>query len=170
MSGSAETHQNSLDPRLVIGWTEQRDALRVEAANGNRAALDYLSSVMACVELWDDLIDRDKSPSDEDINGVMLTLMVCLPANEFFSLNKSYLLPLTITCINAWMDSNELKQSHDERDRQAAWWLKQMGVELYGAVAYLTGGWAHMRSVSIKARHVLMHESFEAFEKETGNA
>ena len=80
------------------------------------------------------------------------------------------MLRVTIAGINAWMDSNELQKSPVKRERQSAWWLKQMGVELYAAVAYLTGGWTHMRSVSLKARSVLAHESFEAFEKEHGNA
>lgn len=170
MSGPAETTQKPSDPRLAGDWPFKRDSLRLEAANGNAAALSYLSSIMACVELWDDLIDRDKPVSDSDINGLMVAMMVSLPSNEFFTLNKSYLLPLTVTCINAWMDSNELQKSDDKRLRQSAWWLKQMGVELYAAVSYLTGGFSHMRTVSLKARSILMHEDFENFEMEHGYA
>jgi hypothetical protein len=64
------------------------------------------------------------------------------------------------------MDANELMKSENRRDKQAAWWLKQMGVELYGTVAFLTGGYNHMREISLQARSVLAHEDFEDFEKE----
>lgn len=161
----------TMDPRKETpNWIEFRNSLRLEAASGNPQALSYLASIMEAAEVWDDLIDHDNPLSAETINSTMFSLMIGLPGNDFFLANRSYLLPVMLTAINAWMDATELERSPDRRLRQSAWWLKQMGVELYGAVAYLTGGFQHMRNVSRKARVILMHEDFEDFEKENKNA
>lgn len=159
-----------MDNRQYSGWIDLRNTLRIDAANGDMQAFAYLENVMNAAELWDDLIDRDKPISYEAINLTLFSLMVGLPGNEFFVAHRGYLIPVMITAINAWMDATELERSPVRRLRQSAWWLKQMGVEIYGAVAYLTGGFNHMRSISRRARVILLHEDFEDFEKETGYA
>jgi hypothetical protein len=125
---------------------------------------------MNAVELWDDLIDKDKPVTDSSLNGVFVDLLFWLPQNPFFNAHKAHLLPVIMTCINAWMDSNTLQHADNARARQAAWWLKQMGVELYGTVALLMGGFDHMREVSLQARHVLAHEDFSDYEQEQNHA
>lgn len=158
------------DKRLQDGWIERRDALRARACRNDVNAMLFLSIIMDAVELWDDLIDKDKAVSDETVNRVFINLMFWLPQNTFFTAHKTYLMPLVMTCINAWMDSNDLAQSKTERDLHTAWYLKQMGVELYGAVAFLIGGFDHMRSVSAEMRDVLAHEPFSDYLKESHHA
>jgi hypothetical protein len=158
------------DPRLYPEWLAQRDDLRTRACRDNVYALQYLGMMMDAVEIWDDMVDKDKPVADADINGVFFSLMLGLPQNPFFDQNKAFLLPITLMCVNAWFDANLLEKSEDIRLRQSAWWLKQMGVELYGAVAYLCGGFEHMRKISQEARVLLMHEDFLTFEKEHNNA
>lgn len=158
------------DPRKQDGWKERRDALRVRACNGDAQALAFLSMMMDVVEIWDDLIDKDKSVTDSEINAVFVSLLLGLPQNQFFERNKAFLLPILTMCVNAWFDANKLEKADEKRLRQSAWWLKQMGVELYPAVAFLTGGFDHMRTVSQEARVVLMHEDFLDFEQEKNHA
>lgn len=159
------------DPRKTDpSWFDKRDHLRLRACNGDANALMFLSTIMDAVEVWDDLIDKDNPVSDEKLTQTFLNLIFWLPQNPFFEAHKQYLLPVIMTCVNAWLDSNKLSESEVQRDRQAAWWLKQMGVELYGAVAFLMGGFDHMRSVSLEARTVLAHEDFTDYEQEQKNA
>jgi hypothetical protein len=158
------------DHRQNADWLKKRDALRAKACGGDAYALAFLSTVMDAVEIWDDLIDKDKPVADTDLNRVFVNLMFFLPQNPFFDRNKAYLLPIMMTCINAWMDSTDLQKSPVKRDLATAWYLKQMGVELYGAVAFLTGGFQHMREVSFEARDVLAHEEFTDFLQENQHA
>lgn len=158
--------QRKTDPN----WLDKRDQLRFRACNGDAHALMFLSTIMDAVEVWDDLIDKDKPVSDEKLTQTFTNLLFWMPQNQFFEAHKNYLLPIIMTCVNAWLDSNKLAKSKLARDRQAAWWLKQMGVELYGAVAFLMGGFDHMRSVSVEARSVLAHEDFVDYEQENGHA
>jgi hypothetical protein len=147
-------------------WFAIRDKLAMEACSNDMHAYSWLQSIMDIVEVWDDLIDGDKLVSHKDIHQTFINLMFFIPQNPFFERHKTYLLPIILTCVNAWMDANELAKSENRRDKQAAWWLKQMGVELYGTVAFLTGGYNHMRDISLKARSILAHEDFEDFERE----
>ena len=150
-------------------WINERNQLRISVCNGDQHALMFLSALMDSIELWDDMIDQDAEISSETINRVFMNLLFWLPQNPFFEKNKMYLLPLVMTCINAWMDANEWQKSPVSRCRQAAWWLKQMGVEMYSSVAFLTGGFNHMRRISLQARKILMHEDFADFEQENIN-
>lgn len=159
-----------IDRRTQDGWLAQRDALRVKACNGNLDAALFLASLMDAVEIWDDLIDQDKPVGAADINRVFINLLFWLPQNKFFEANKTYILPIVMTCINAWMDSDALAKTKEEKKLHAAWWLKQMGVELYGSIAFLTGGFEHMRAVSLEAREVLAHEDFADYLKENNHA
>ena len=155
------------DLRLADPTYPQRlAALQHEACLSNQQAVACLVMLWDAVELWDDLIDKDKNIDDQDIHRVFTSLMFWLPQNVFFDQNKHYLLPLIMTFINAWHDANELQKSSDMREKQDAWHLKQMGIELIGAFAFLIGGFDHMRNVSIKARNVLRHEPFQEFVKE----
>jgi hypothetical protein len=158
------------DDRLAPEWVEKRNELRERACCGDSNALMFLSTVMDAVEIWDDLVDKDKEVKGDDINRVFLNLMFFMPQNPFFERNKGYLLPVMMTCINAWLDSNDLQKSPVKRDLQAAWWLKQMGVELYGSVAFLMGGFSHMREISLEARTLLAHEDFADFLQEHNHA
>jgi len=158
------------DKRLADGWLQERDKLRYDACKGDAHAISFLATIMDAVEIWDDLIDKDKPVADANIHRVFINLMFWMPQNQFFNTHKNYLLPIIMTCINAWMDSDALKSLAGVRDRQAAWWLKQMGVELYGSVAFLMGGFDHMREISLQARHVLAHEDFVDFEQENNHA
>lgn len=159
------------DPRLTTSdWLTQRDALRVECCSGNPKALAFLATVMDVVEIWDDLIDRDKPVSDSEVHHAFLSCLYTLPSNDFFLQHRGYLLPVLMTCINAWMDANELEKSSDSTAQATAWYLKQMGVELYCAVAFLTGGFDHMRKLGPRIRWTLRHEDLPTFLKEHNHA
>ena len=158
------------DKRIEDGWIERRNALRAKACCNDPGAMLFLSMIMDAVEVWDDLVDKDKVISTEDINRVFMNLVFWLPQNKFFESGKSYLLPIMMTCVNAWMDSDALAKTGDKRKLQAAWWLKQMGVEMYGAVAFLTGGFDHMRAISLEARELLAHEDFTDYLQEQDHA
>lgn len=158
------------DARLEEGWIERRDDLRLRAANGNPEAVSFLANIMDAVETWDDLVDKDKQIDDSKIHCVFMNLIFWLPQNQFFIANRNYLLPIVMTCINAWMDSNEMQKHGGEKHLRTAWHLKQMGVELYGSVAFLTGGFNHMRMISLEARDILAHEDFSDYIQENKHA
>jgi hypothetical protein len=159
------------DPRTIDPtWIEQRNALRVKVCQGDPAALAFLALVMDAVEVWDDLLDGDKVVAKRQLHQTFINLLFWLPQNTFFRANQGYLLPVMMTCINAWLDANELEVLGGPEDLASAWYLKQLGVELYPAVAFLKGGYPLMREVGQHVRSLLRHEPLEDYLKEKHHA
>jgi len=127
-------------------------------ANGNEDAHSYLSNIAYVSRIFDDLIDKDADVSDEQICRAFYILLAELWLNPFFAKHAQLLIPLHIASFNAFMDSNMWAESEDRLKRIYAHVIKDFINELLGMVAFLTGGYDHMRSVSLKVKEVFLEE------------
>jgi hypothetical protein len=50
---------------------------------GNTDALNLFHHLVELIHIWDDLIDKDKPVSDEQINKAFLIALVYMPSNPF---------------------------------------------------------------------------------------
>jgi len=146
------------------GWIAERDAHTERWLCGDREAIACLRMLMQVVEAWDDIIDQDKPHSPERINEAFVCALYGLPALPFYARHAGHLLPLVLACVNAWHDSNALCTDESRRVRNLAFHLRNMGLEFYIALAFLTGGYDHMRAVSPEIRRFFCFESFEDWE------
>ena len=126
--------------------------LRQDWFCGNEEAIAFIAMFFDAVELWDDLIDKDVPISDDHINRAFTALMFGLPANDWFVFNRKYYLPLIMMAINAFHDANLLADSTDKRLRLLAFHIRNIGLEIHIATAFLLGGYDHMRIVSPEIR------------------
>lgn len=150
-------------------WLQARDAMRVQVCNGDADALTFLEDFMNVIEFWDDLIDGDVPVGPERINAVFVSVLVRFVNNRFWIENRHYLTPFMVMTISAWMDSEEVGDDADRRVRNVAFHIRNYGLELYHAVAFLTGGWDHLREMGPALRRFFSFEAFEDWEKEHGN-
>jgi len=134
------------------------EAMRL-CANGNEAAWGYLSIIARSARLIDDLVDEPKKWVREKSYRLAQLLLVDLPSNVFFHTHKSALLPLHLTSLNAWIDSNDWMEKDTTR-RNYALVIRDQLTELALLVAYLTGGNDHMRNISLKVRELFLKEEF----------
>ncbi len=134
------------------------EAMRL-CANGNEAAWNYLSIIAGSARLIDDLVDEPKKWVREKSYRLAQLLLVDLPSNVFFHTHKSTLLPLHLTSLNAWIDSNDWMEKDTTR-RNYALVIRDQLTELALLVAYLTGGNDHMRNISLKVRELFLKEEF----------
>lgn len=83
---------------------------------GHKEAIDMVLMVHDIVELWDDLIDKDKVPTSDDINRVFRTVLIELPRNGFYQDNFAQLNTLIESAIFDWHTANafEAKKEHLE--------------------------------------------------------
>ncbi len=116
------------------------------------------------IEVWDDLIDRDREPTAGEVNNAFVLALFDLQVNPFFVRHRAYLLPLLMSAINAWMDSTQMERGADTHERMWAFFLKDAGRELFIQCAHLTGGFAHMRAVSLEMRRFFTHETYQDWE------
>lgn len=146
-------------------FTEQAITNRRRWFLGNEAAVNFCNALFLAVELWDDLIDKDKEITPERVNEAMLGLFWALPANPWFAEHRQYYLPLIMTAINGFHDANELAKSDKTHLRNLAFHLRNFGFEITIATAFLAGGYLHMRSVSREIREFYAFETFEEWEQ-----
>lgn len=131
---------------------------------GNMLAIDFVNQLFDAVELWDDLIDKDNEISNEHINRVFLSLFFSLPANNWFINNREYYLPLILTSINGFHDANNMAKNEKKHIKNMAFHLRNFGIEIHIATAFLIGGYEHMRKVSQEIREFFAFETFENWE------
>jgi len=80
----------------------------------------------------------------------------------FYVKNREMLFPIMLNITNSWGDSIMWEQSPIKHRRTIANVLSAVGDEFYMAVAFLCGGWAHMRAISGKLRErdwISQHDS-----------
>lgn len=147
-------------------WRDLRNAKLMEWLQ-DPLAVQYVMNLSHFVEIVDDFVDQDKPVSKEDLSHALFSALYHIPANPFFQANKTMLLPITFTCINAWMDSNDLA-SGDETEKALAFTLKGLGVEALLTCIAITRGVEYLRTVSADVRRLLMaHQTFADYCKET---
>ena len=137
-------------------WRQARDEKLKEWLQNDHAVNFVIDFSDAC-ELFDDLIDKDKPIGDDDVVRVLFCVLTELPLNPFFDQWKRQLIPVIITGINAWLDSNTLERSGNGNDKVFAYVLRDWYFELLAFVIYLARGRDYMREVSMEVRRFFTH-------------
>jgi len=145
-------------------WHDLKEANIQRWLLGHAEAIDCVDNILSTFEFWDDLIDKDVTLEDEHINKIFVNLLFVLPQNKWFVANTAYYMPLLMTCFSAFFDSNEMCKSKEIHIRNLAFHIRNLGIELYIATAFLLGGYKHMREVSREIREFFAFETFEEWE------
>jgi hypothetical protein len=151
-------------PIMSQEWQNQSQANTRRWLMNHQSAIDFINVFFDAVEIWDDLIDKDVPVTDAHVNRVFMNLMFVLPENAWFSAHKNYYLPLIMTSINGFHDANEMCKSDKIHLRNLAFHIRNFGIELYIATAFLLGGYDYMREVSREIREFFAFETFEEWE------
>lgn len=143
-------------------WRKERDALLLAWMAGDHNARAFILQMGEVAEVWDDLVDGDDVPV-ERLHNAFLTALFDISGNPFFSENATYLRPLMMAGVNAWLDSVVLEKRDTGWAQTWAYALRDYYMELIPACAFLVGGFEHMRLVSLEAREFLQAETLEQF-------
>jgi len=134
-----------------------RDVLTSVAA-GNQAAYDYMGLWIKSLRGIDNLFDEPEDWTQANTYELAQWLMVEMPGNVFFNSNMMLLWPMHVTVLNAWRDSNDWKQTGDKSKNLHALAMAEQISDLFILVAYLTGGYDHMRQNSLKVRELFLKQ------------
>jgi len=93
---------------------------KIQWFGGNVDALNMFYIIADLANVWDDLIDKDKDVSDNDINRAFLSALVYLPVNPFYQSIQTQVLPLWMTVIAAYDTANKFENSKDEHGLEIA--------------------------------------------------
>lgn len=125
-----------------------RDDILTAAANGNAAALEFLRVFARRAHFIDDCCDDPPRKGVGEMADAEAEWLVCLASNPFFLAHRAQLVPSMLLAMNAWADSEMPKfEWRSQRDVIKGQWH-----EVVWLVAWLTGGWDHLKAMSREFR------------------
>lgn len=122
--------------------------LFLKIAAGNDDALRWMWSLWCFTHVIDDLVDRDKPVSGEVAARELCRFVTQIGLNPFFRDNAAALTALLVSSINRWVLGDEMAASEIPEHRTMARAVRCGDVDVFLHVAYLVGGWDHMRAMS----------------------
>ena len=144
-------------------WRNTRDVKLLHWMLGNEDAVRVCTQTSHIAEVWDDIKDGDRRPTEYEVAHAFESAMIRLQTNPFYLANHAMLTAVIVIAVNAWHDSEDLKQG-DIDHRMHAFFLRNMGLEIASMCAFLVGGYDHMRKVSLEMREFFRHEGFKEWE------
>jgi hypothetical protein len=115
-------------------------------ANGNAAAFEFCWAMWNFEHMLDDLVDEPHGTvSQAWVAREMARVFTTLSFNEFYLINKAELFSLLISCFNRWVEADEMRAMNESEDLTSA--VRCAELDLFSFVAFLTGGWDHMRAM-----------------------
>ena len=126
----------------------------LHAFRGNQAAIDYVLLVAQVVDVWDNLIDKDVSVSDKDINKAFWNLAVEIPKNAFYRKHMAELTPVVSTGILNWLTANTMEQSDSGNALEIAHVIRYSIADVAILAALICGGpeWAEAVGPELRMR------------------
>jgi hypothetical protein len=128
-------------------------------------AVDFCVRLMELVQVWDDLIDRDKAVSGQQINDAFLTALVEIPLNPFYRENVSALAPVVLSAYLQWKAANAMEAGLEVADLEKSFMLRASVLQVWLFSCFLVGGdeWADKVGPDIMR---LYSERFNTYLKE----
>jgi len=111
-------------------------------------------------DLVDTLVDGRPTLSKEQMIGLFLQAAM-LFNSKFYREHQSMLLPIVVQITSTFADSVAWERSSKPHQRAMGDVFRTCGNEIFGMIAFITGGWDRMRAVSprIKERdYLLQHD------------
>lgn len=97
---------------------------KLEWFGGNQDALNMYRMFVDLAHTWDDLIDKDKDVTEQDINVAFLMCLVYLPLNPFYQVIQRDILPMWITVVSSYEAANKFEREKDERGLEISHMLR----------------------------------------------
>ena len=123
-----------------------------EISAGNADAESFIVVYWAFVHTLDDLVDRDKTPSAEDVATATLSLIETIAFNPFVRENSGAIISSIRTAALVWVDSERLSKQESVKDKVVGNILKSAYQETIFLVASIVGGFRHAMAMQAKYR------------------
>lgn len=130
---------------------------------GHQPAMDFVWSIFTICHVWDDLIDRDRHVTDEEIQTAFWQAVVTLPTNPFYVQHFATLYPVFVTTIVNWRAATAMERRGEEADREIAFILRAGYADLLTMSALLVGGVEWSIRVTPEIRQWMHEESYAEY-------
>ena len=143
----------------------QFGSLLEQAAMSNPHAVEFLLDAFCVAHTWDDLIDRDRPISDEDINEAFYTALVKLPRNPFYRQHTDRLGECLERHVLDWLTTTRWERDPEMTRQQAeiAWIIRGSYTQLVTETALILGGFGRALAVQDQVRQIFHHEGIDGY-------
>lgn len=107
---------------------------------GNESARELAWRIWNFNHMFDDLLDGDKKAPDDLVLGELVKFIDTISFNQFWLIHKASIFPLMVSLANRTLDAKDF-------DGDIARCLRCGDLEIFAHIAYLVGGWEHMRAM-----------------------
>ena len=132
---------------------------------GNEGAVSCFLLLRDVLHFWDDLVDRDKDVTAQDVSAAMFKALVTLPTNEFYRAHQPTLMPVLINAIGNWHAANVFEADGSRNRLELSFVIRSDYANLLVHFAYLVGGADWMVQVTPMIRLMWTPENFDDYRK-----
>jgi purine-cytosine permease-like protein len=143
-----------------------KDQGKLEWFGGNQDALNMYRAFVNLAHTWDDMIDRDKPVSADDINRAFLTCLVYLPANPFYRAIQEQILPMWLVVVSSYETANAFEKAKDPHGIEIAHSLRYAAGNIVAYAVHVCLGAERAKEVLPEVWKAMFYERFDDYRKE----
>lgn len=132
---------------------------------GNQEAVDLALMLVHILDVWDDLVDKDREPSEEEINRMMWFCISGLPRNRFYRQFQDELTPIFEVGVFNWIAADELKRRGGQKELEVANVIRHSVSDLFVHIARLIGGFQWAATVTPEIKLLAQNDTLEEYMK-----
>jgi hypothetical protein len=139
---------------------------KLEWFGGNQDALNMYRMFVDLAHIWDDLVDKDKDASEDDINNAFLICLVYLPANPFYRQIQEAVLPMWLTVVSAFQTANHFEREKDPHGIEISHGLRYAAGNIMAYAVHICIGAEEAKKVLPEMWKSVFYERFDDYRKE----
>lgn len=139
---------------------------KLEWFGGNQDALNMYRAFVDLAHLWDDLVDKDKPVSADEINRAFLTCLVYLPANPFYRQIQDQILPMWLVVISSFETANKFEADKDPHGIEIAHSLRYAAGNIVAYAVHVCVGAEEAKKILPDMWKSIFYERFDEYRKE----
>jgi hypothetical protein len=143
---------------------------KLEWFGGNQDALNMYRMLVDLVQIWDDLVDKDKEVPESDINYAFLIALAYMPANPFYSLIQKDVLPMWIISLSAYEVANKFERDKDEKGLEISHNLRFAAGHVVAYMVHMCLGYEKAKDIMPEVWKTIVDQRFQDYRKEHLNA
>jgi hypothetical protein len=142
------------------------DQKRLEWFGGNVDAFNMYRMFIDLAHVWDDMVDKDKELTEDQINNAFLICLVYLPSNPFYQKIQRDIMPMWITVVSAFQTGNKFERDKDEFGLEISHTLRFSAAHILAYAVHVCVGPDKAKEVLPELWKEIVNERFEEYRKE----
>ena len=139
---------------------------KLEWFGGNEYALHMYRMLVDLVHTWDDLIDKDREVSEQEINNAFLIALVYMPSNPFYRQIQDSVMPMWVTVLSAYEVANKFERDKDAHGLEIAHNLRFAAGHVVSYMVQVCVGYEKSREIMPEIWKAIVDERFDDYRKE----